>query len=38
MQKYKIKYLQTELKNTSEKVIHHDQVDFFPEVQRWLNK
>ena len=31
------KYWQTESKNTSKKIIHHDQVAFIPEMQGWLN-
>ena len=37
MQKYSIKYWQTKSKNTSKKVIYHDQVGFIPEIQGWFN-
>jgi hypothetical protein len=36
MQKYSIKYLQTEDKNTSIKIIHHDQVGFISEMHEWF--
>jgi hypothetical protein len=33
MQKFSIKYSQTEFNNT----LHHDQVSFIPVMQGWLN-
>jgi hypothetical protein len=37
MQKYSVKFLQTESKNTSKTIIHHDQVGFNQGTQGWLN-
>ena len=37
MQKYSIKYWQIESKNTSEKIIGHDQVSFILQMQGWFN-
>ena len=31
------KYWKTKSKNTSKKIIHHDQVSFIPEIQGWFN-
>ena len=36
MQKYFIKYLKSEFKNTL-KFIQHDQLGFIPEMQEWFN-
>jgi hypothetical protein len=34
----KNKYLHTQSKNTSKKIIHHDQACFILEMQGWFNK
>jgi hypothetical protein len=33
----KIKYPQTESRNTSKTIIHHDQIGFNPRMQGWFN-
>jgi hypothetical protein len=37
MQRFLTKYWQTEFNNTSKKIIHHEQVNFIPEMHGWFN-